>query len=188
MGGRTAILKWLAVVACVAAPACEMGAEGARTDRSSVETSSAIAAAPTGSASGAGKADAGPPVPQSCGEDPDVAVFFSPRDPAPAGPLRVVVVSERAVDGSLVLTVPGDSPAVTSKERRGGPPFFWLAEIAQAKAGEHRAALQAPGVHVCGQITVGPPQNARLSGGPRSVWPVEQPWSRATENLYSDWI
>ncbi|MBW2453971.1 MAG: hypothetical protein JRI68_05660 [Deltaproteobacteria bacterium] len=150
--------------------------------------STAVAAAPTGSASAAGSADALPPVPQTCTDDPDVAVFFSPRDPAPGGPLRVIVVSERALDGSLAVSVPGQPLAMTSEQRRGGPPFFWLAGTPQAKAGSYRATLQAPGVRVCADVTVGPPQNPRRSGGPRSVWPVEQPWSRATENLYSAWI
>jgi len=179
-----AALLWVALVTCALTLACNAQPTQHTADAAPAATT---ASAPSASASTTSSAEAAP-TPEACTDDPDIAVFFSPRDPIPGAPIRVIVVSERAVDGGLQLRVPGKAEPLTNPKRRGGPPFFWLLTDSESKTGTYQATLRGPGVHVCAEKDVGGEGNPRLSGGPRSVWPVEQPWSRATENLYSAWI
>ena len=86
-----------------------------------------------------------------------------------------------------------DSVAAKSRERHGGPPYFWFAEVASPAAGTWHAKLardRAPAE--CSTITreiavraVEPPRPRATEG---SVWPLRNTWNRATENLYSAWI
>ncbi len=177
-------LGCLLLIVLATAPACSPS--GPR--RNTGDADRATTASPATSASATGSATAKPAAPQVCGDHQDVTLYFSPRNPTPGSPLRVVVVSEAELAGSLELSGPDGQRAATSNEQRGGPPFFWLATAQQVNAGRYQAHLRAPGVHVCGDITVGSETNRRRAGGPASVWPVEQPWTRATENLYSAWI
>jgi hypothetical protein len=129
----------------------------------------------------------------SCGEGADLAVLSSPLEPWKGAPLRVLFAAEKPFDGELSLIAPDGGVAAKSRTRHGGPPYFWLAEVAAPTAGTWHATLTRdralPG---CGTITrevtvrddAPPPR--RVSGG--SVWPLRNSWDRATENLYSAWI
>src|SRR5262245_65743949 len=84
---------------------------------------------------------------------------------------------------------PDGSVAAKSRERHGGPPYFWLAEVAAPAAGTWHAKLAAAN---CGTITreiavraAEPPRPQGTEGG---LWPVRNTWNRETENLYSAWI
>jgi hypothetical protein len=181
-------LRCLVLITWVATAACSTGEPGGAPGDAGQATGAPTGVGPDASASLTGSAAAPAPAPPACGDQQGVAVFFSPRDPAPGGPLRVVVVSERAIDASLELAGPQGQAVATSNERRGGPPYFWLATAKQTQAGSYRAHLRAPADHVCDDITVGSEAQGRRAGGPASVWPVERPWTQATENLYSAWI
>ena len=128
-----------------------------------------------------------------CKDAAEVAVLPSPVAPWKGAPLRVLFVAEKPLEGELSLVAPDGSVAAASRERHGGPPYFWFAEVASPAAGTWRAKLareRAPAE--CSTITreivvraAEPPRPHAVAG---SVWPVRNAWDRAHENLYSAWI
>ena len=128
-----------------------------------------------------------------CEEPSAVAVLPSPVAPWKGAPLRVLFVAEHPLEGELSLTAPDGKVSTKSRERLGGPPYFWLAEVASPAAGTWRATLARDRAPVeCSTITREitvrndePPRPATTAG---SVWPVRNAWNRATENLFSAWI
>ncbi len=116
-----------------------------------------------------------------------VTVFTSPRAPRPGVPLRVLAVAASPFDATLSLGDPAGAELAGSRERHGGPPFWWYAEISAAQAGAYHVALRGPQVAACAEIAVGAqpaPAGSRGSG----VWPARAAWDRRTEALYSAWI
>jgi hypothetical protein len=121
------------------------------------------------------------------------AYLPSPLAPWKGAPLRVLVVTDKALAGELSLIAPDGSVAAASRERHGGPPYFWYAEVKSPVVGKWRATLassRAPAGcdTISRQIEVRadrPPPPSATAG---SVWPVRNVWNRATENLYSAWI
>ena len=103
----------------------------------------------------------------------DVAVLPAPMAPWKGAPLRVIVAAEKPIEGELSLIGPDGSVAAKSRDRQGGPPYFWYAEVASPAAGTWHATLAASG---CGTITrdiavrdaPAPPPAAT----PGAVWPV----------------
>jgi hypothetical protein len=124
----------------------------------------------------------------ACG-DSEVAVLPAPAAPWKGEPLRVVIVSEKPLQGELSLTAPDGSVAAKSRDRQGGPPYFWYAEVAAPVAGTWHATLASAG---CGAITrdiavrdAAPPRPPAAQG---AVWTARVAWNRGMENLYSAWI
>jgi hypothetical protein len=129
----------------------------------------------------------------ACEDAAELAVLPSPLAPWKGAPLRVIFAAEKPFAGELSLIAPNGQVAVTSRERRGGPPYFWLAEVAAPQPGKWQAQLtraNAPAEcrTIAREITVAATQPARPSGSKTSVWPIRNSWNRATENLYSAWI
>jgi hypothetical protein len=134
-------------------------------------------------------------VPVSAGacDDAEVAVLPSPLTPWRGAPLRVIIAVEKPFEGELALIGPDGSVATRSRERHGGPPYFWLAEVKSPAAGTWRATLtRERGLAPCGPISreiavraEAPPRPGSVAG---SVWPIRAAWTRATENLFSAWI
>ena len=129
----------------------------------------------------------------SCAGAAEVAVLSSPIAPWKGAPLRVVFAAEKPLEGELSLIAPDGKVAAKSRERHGGPPYFWFAEVASPAAGTWQARLardDAPAE--CGTITrkiavrASKPPRPRATRG--SVWPLRNTWNRETENLYSAWI
>lgn len=122
--------------------------------------------------------------------DADIAVLPSPASPWKGAPLRVVVTSEKPLDGELSLIGPDGAVAAASHDRQGGPPYFWYADVKSPGAGTWRVALNTRGG--CGTVTR--EIAVRDSEGPRpspvagSIWPIHRSWDRKTEDLYSAWI
>jgi hypothetical protein len=130
---------------------------------------------------------------QTCDDAAEIAVLPSPLAPWKGAPLRVIFAAEKPLAGEFSLIAPNGQVAVTSRERRGGPPYFWLAEVATPAAGKWQARLtrdNAPSEcrTVTREIAVAATQPPRPSGSKTSVWPVRNSWNRETENLYSAWI
>src|SRR5947209_4149297 len=104
-----------------------------------------------------------------------------------------MLVPEKPLQGELSLTGPDGSVAATSRERHGGPPYFWFTEIKAPAAGSWHATLtpQQAGAG-CGPITREIKVRPDKPGGPGSVagstWPLRNSWNRASENLFSAWI
>jgi hypothetical protein len=125
----------------------------------------------------------------ACEDAAELAVLASPVTPWRGAPLRVIFAVEQPLDGELSLTAPDGRVATRSRERRGGPPYFWLAEVKSPAAGTWRATLTT---QRCGPVTRdiavradAPPRPSATAG---SVWPLRASWNRATENLFSAWI
>jgi hypothetical protein len=129
----------------------------------------------------------------ACEDAADIAVLPSPLAPWKGAPLRVIFAAEKPLEGELSLIAPNGQVAASSRERRGGPPYFWLAEVATPQPGKWQAQLTRPGAPagcrtVTREIDVAAKQPPRPSGSKTSVWPIRNSWNRATENLYSAWI
>jgi hypothetical protein len=129
----------------------------------------------------------------SCEDAADLAVLPAPIAPWTGAPLRVVFAAEKPLEGALSLIAPDGTVAVTSRERHGGPPYFWFAVVASPAAGTWHAKLardRAP--PECSVVTreiavrADEPPPLRAAGG--TLWPLRNSWNRATENLYSAWI
>jgi len=121
------------------------------------------------------------------------AVLASPMAPWTGAPLRVIFAVEKPFDGEFSLITPDGSVAAKSRERDGGPPYFWFAEVASPAAGTWHATLTRDGSPSnCGTITreilVEDHEPPRPHATEHSVWPLRNAWNRATENLYSAWI
>jgi hypothetical protein len=131
--------------------------------------------------------------PGGCEDAAELAVLPSPLVPWKGAPLRVVFAAEKPLEGELSLIAPDGSVAAKSRERHGGPPYFWFAEVKSPAAGTWRATLardRASGQ--CSTITrdiaVRADRPPPPSATPGSVWPLRNTWNRATENLFSAWI
>ena len=57
-----------------------------------------------------------------CDAAGEIALLPSPWAPWKGAPLRVMLVTEKPLEGELSLTGPDGSVAATSRERHGGPP------------------------------------------------------------------
>ena len=126
-------------------------------------------------------------------ETADLAVLASPLAPWKGAPLRVLFASEKPFNGELALIAPDGSVAAKSHERHGGPPYFWIAEVASPAAGTWRATLTCvDATRECSTMTreivvrADEPPRPRAASG--TVWPLRNSWNRATEDLYSAWI
>ena len=91
----------------------------------------------------------------ACEEAAGLSVLPSPVTPWKGAPLRVIFAAEKPLDGELSLIGPDGNVAAKSRERHGGPPYFWFAEVKTPAAGTWRATLTgdrgAPAG--CGTIT-----------------------------------
>jgi hypothetical protein len=128
-----------------------------------------------------------------CDDAAELAVLPSPVTPWKGAPLRVLFAAEKPLEGELSLVAPNGTVAAKSRHRYGGPPYFWLLEVASPAAGTWRATLARDGGGAaCGTITREIAVLDRKPPPPRategSVWPLRNAWSRATENLFSAWI
>jgi hypothetical protein len=129
----------------------------------------------------------------ACQDANEIAVLPAPLAPWKGALLHVLFAADKPFDGELSLIAPDGSVAVKSRERHGGPPYFWFAEVASPAAGTWHAALTRAGASgdcatITRDIAVRETQPPPPHGAPGSVWPVHSTWNRATENLYSSWI
>ena len=122
----------------------------------------------------------------------DLAVLAAPLAPWKGTPLRVLVAAEQPFDGEFSLIAPDGSVAAKSHERYGGPPYFWIAEVAAPAVGTwHATLVREAAPAACRTVTRDIVVSAQKQAAPRapgSVWPIRNTWNRATENLYSAWI
>lgn len=141
----------------------------------------------------AGAPTAAPQPSHSCDTEAGLAILPSPAAPWKGAPLRVVATSETATGGELALIAPDGSVAAASRARRGGPPYFWLAEVAAPAAGAWQVRLTRSGktgacATITQTVTVTAKEPKRLRAAAGNVWPIRASWSRENENLYSAWI
>ncbi|HEY7247927.1 MAG TPA: hypothetical protein VH678_29010 [Xanthobacteraceae bacterium] len=129
----------------------------------------------------------------TCEDGAELAVLPSPIAPWKGAPLRVILAAEKPLQGELSLIAPDGSVAAKSRDRHGGPPYFWFAEVASPAAGTWHARLardNAPAEcsTISREIAVRADQPPRPSKTEGSLWPLRNSWNRSTENLYSAWI
>ncbi|MBE0702739.1 MAG: hypothetical protein IH582_06155 [Afipia sp.] len=129
----------------------------------------------------------------ACAEGTNLAVLAAPAMPWKGMPLRVMFAAEKQTRGELSLIAPDGSVAAKSGQQQGGPPYFWIAEVATPVAGTWHAKLvrdhASPGCEtVTREITVRSERPPRPSAAAGSIWPIHDAWNRGTENLYSAWI
>ena len=79
--------------------------------------------------------------PATCEEAAELAVLASPITPWKGAPLRVIFAAEKPLEGEFSLVAPDGKVAVKSGERHGGPPYFWVAEVAKPVAGTWHVKL-----------------------------------------------
>jgi hypothetical protein len=127
----------------------------------------------------------------ACPGGADIAVLPSPISPWKGAPLRVLFTAEKPLQGELTLIGPDGKVAASARDRQGGPPYFWIAEVAQPEAGQWRATLTG-GAAGCASLTrdisVAERKPALPAAAAGSVWPIRHAWNRAMENLYSAWV
>ena len=128
-----------------------------------------------------------------CEGEVGLAVLASPLAPWKGAPLRVIVAAEKPFEGELSLIAPDGSIVARSRERHGGPPYFWFAEVASPAAGMWQATLARYNAPLeCSKITheiaVHDARQQPPSATPGNLWPLRNSWNRATENLFSAWI
>jgi hypothetical protein len=129
----------------------------------------------------------------NCDDAAELSVLPSPVAPWKGAPLRVIFAAEKPLEGELSLIAPDGKVAAKSRERHGGPPYFWFAEVASPAAGTWHAQLardRAPAEcsTITREIAVRDRESPRPGATEGSVWPVRNAWNRGTENLYSAWI
>jgi len=129
----------------------------------------------------------------ACDEAVGLSVLSSPVAPWKGAPLRVIFAAEKPIEGELSLIAPDGRIVAKSRERHGGPPYFWFAEVPSPVAGTWHAKLaseHAPGgcSTMTREIAVRDDRPPSPGATPGSVWPIHNSWNRATENLFSAWI
>ena len=129
----------------------------------------------------------------TCEDAAELAVLSSPITAWKGAPLRVVFTAEKPLEGELSLIAPDGSVAAKSRERHGGPPYFWFAEVASPAAGTWRVTLArdrtpAECSTITREVAVRADAPPRPGTTPGSVWPLRNTWNRTTENLFSAWI
>jgi hypothetical protein len=128
-----------------------------------------------------------------CEQATEFSILPSPFAPWKGAPLRVMIVTEKPLQGVMSLVAPDGSVAAKSSERHGGAPYSWFAEVAQPAAGTWHATLTLDHATAdCSTITRDISVSARkpnpLPIPSGAFWKVRNSWNHATESLFSAWI
>ncbi|TAI63076.1 hypothetical protein [Bradyrhizobium sp. Leo170] len=128
-----------------------------------------------------------------CREAAEISVLPSPFAPWKGAPLRVMIVSEKPLEGVMSLVAPDGSVAAKSSDRHGGAPYSWFAEVAEPAAGTWHAtlALDHPTADcstITHDISVSARKPAPVAIPPGRFWKVHNGWNHETEALFSAWI
>jgi hypothetical protein len=128
-----------------------------------------------------------------CGDAAELTVLPSPVAPWKGAPLRVMVVTEKPLQGALSLIAPDGRVAAKSADRHGAAPYSWFAEVAEPAAGTWHATLTldhatAECSAITRDITVSAGKPAPLPTPSGAFWQVRNSWNSTTEALFSAWI
>src|SRR5882757_413559 len=128
-----------------------------------------------------------------CDDAAGYSLLPSPFAPWKGAPLRVMVVTEKPLEGVLSLIAPDGSVAAKSSDRHGGAPYSWFAEVAAPAAGTWHATLaldhaSAECHTITRDITVSASKPQPLATPSGSFWQVRNNWNSTTESLFSAWI
>jgi len=203
-GALTFVVLTALALGCSHSPARDVPAPGLADGGAAPEGHADAATDAPGSVFANAPAAVPPPEdPPTCEDTKGVSLFVSPAFAWTGAPVRVVAVSDKPLTGELRIAVDQkgkaaslEAPAVAASDaRRGGPPYFWVAEIESARAGTYSASLVQ---RACEQgknvvtrrlaVSAGKPTAPAAPAEGEALWPVQRSWSRSTENLYSAWI
>src|ERR1700722_19683379 len=128
-----------------------------------------------------------------CGDAAELSVLPSPFAPWKGAPLRVMVVTEKPLQGVLSLIAPDGRVAAKSPARPGGAPYSWFAQVAEPAAGTWHATLAldhatAECNSITRDITVSARKPEPLPTPSGAFWQVRNSWNSTTESLFSAWI
>jgi hypothetical protein len=131
--------------------------------------------------------------PGTCDDAAELTVLASPIAPWTGAPLRVMLTAEKPLTGELSLVAPDGRVAATSRDRQGGPPYAWIAEVPKPAPGKWQATLARDNAPAeCRTVTRDIVVLAKAPPRPQStsatVWPIRAAWNRETENQFSAWI
>ncbi len=117
-----------------------------------------------------------------CADAAELSVLPSPIAPWKGAPLRVMVVTDKPLEGALSLIAPDGSVAAKSPDRHGGGPYSWFAEVAAPAAGAWHATLALDHATAdCSSITrditvsAGKPAPPPTPSG--AFWQVRSSWN-----------
>jgi len=113
----------------------------------------------------------------ACEDAAGIAVLPSPVAPWKGAPLRVLFTAENPIEGELALVAPDGRVVAKSRERQGGPPYFWFAEVASPAPGTWHAQLvrdSAPAgcSTIAREIAVRNEEPPRPGSAGAGVWPL----------------
>jgi hypothetical protein len=128
-----------------------------------------------------------------CADAAELQALPSPLAPWKGAPLRVMVVTEKPLQGVLSLIAPDGRVAAKSADRHGGAPYAWFAEVAEPAAGTWHATLALDHATAeCSTITRDITVSAHKPAPPPipsgAFWQVRASWNSASETLFSAWI
>jgi hypothetical protein len=186
---RRAWLLWLLAAAACSSPGGDPPVDkGASKQPRAVATAAAPAStgssAPASASAAVAASTPEPAAPGACKDTAGVQFYPSPRSPAAGQPLRLLAISGKPLAGTLRLRDDQGKEIATGKERHGGPPFWWYAEVASPGAGTYRAELGGSCTNV--SVEAAPRIDAKRAWN--AAWPVRTGWSAPLEDFYSAWI
>jgi hypothetical protein len=127
-----------------------------------------------------------------CEEPAETRIWWSPQDPIPGQSLRLLAVSGQPGEGAKLVLVRDQAPVTTlTTTLRGGPPWSFAAELADAPAGSTRIELRRGSrLIACRKLEIQiPAARGRVLPAPEGVyWKSQRTWDASTENLFSAWV
>jgi hypothetical protein len=124
---------------------------------------------------------------RGCRTKRGLGVLISPRTPNRKDGLRVLVVSNKARSGAKLIGRGPDGLLTLQVLRRGGPPYWWFAEIKKPKVGRYRFALvdadEKPLACASRRAERRPPKPPT-----GDVWQATRSWRPLMEDFYAAWI
>jgi hypothetical protein len=124
-----------------------------------------------------------------CTDNPQVALFMLPATPRAGGWLGVIAVAEKPVEAVLLIRGSDGREIIASRQRRGGPPYWWYLEIPAPPTGGARAILaRGRDVLACKDVTIAAPTDSPAESKLAGAWVIRSSADRAMENFYSAWI
>jgi hypothetical protein len=169
----------LGAMALAALGACSRSVRESPSSRSAASADSAAPAPPASALASA----PGP----ACGDAGDVFVFVSPEHPVRGQTLRVVAITDHAIDGRLTVTSTAGS-TTSADDRHGGPPYFFIDRVDVPLAGKWSATVARSAA--CGGAVLGTKAfvvrdraPAATDSPPSALWLTRAAWSTSFENL-----
>ena len=117
--------------------------------------------------------------PAACANDASISLLASPLSPWKGAALRVVLAAEKPLEGEFSLVAPDGTVAATSRDRHGGPPYFWYAAVEKPAEGTWHAKLTRDGAtgecaSITREVAVLGKEPPRPGATKSSVWPIRR--------------